>query len=275
MKDKWALVLGATSGTGLAIAKRLITEPGLNVIGVHRGHYPENGRKLEECARRAHRRCLLFEMDAGTEGAAQSGVSKILSAIGSEAISVSVHAISSATVGPLVKAQVDERHKKILKAYNIDKTFNAMAHSFVYWTRELFHRRALAPKARVVALLNYVVPFTLPGMGAIAASKAALEAYVRYLGRELGESGIVVFGIRFGATETPSLKYIFGEDWEGFHKRTRWLNNLKEHMLAEDVARILPLFLTDETRWITGSILPFDGAETAAALNFVAKPPKI
>src|SRR5262249_19039103 len=44
---RWALVLGASTGTGAAVARALARDPGLHVFGVHRGHYPDDARALE------------------------------------------------------------------------------------------------------------------------------------------------------------------------------------------------------------------------------------
>ena len=64
-----------------------------------------------------------------------------------------------------------------------------MAHSFVYWVRALVRSRLLAPGAQLLALTNAMNDSSLANLAAIAASKAALETYVRYLAWELGPKG--------------------------------------------------------------------------------------
>ena len=43
----WAVILGASSGSGAAIARAVAQDPGLNIFGVHRGNYPDMAEALE------------------------------------------------------------------------------------------------------------------------------------------------------------------------------------------------------------------------------------
>src|SRR3989442_4068427 len=64
-RQRWALILGASTGTGAAIARAVARDPGLNVFGIHRGHYVDEARVLEEELRAMGRDVILHVADAG------------------------------------------------------------------------------------------------------------------------------------------------------------------------------------------------------------------
>src|SRR5262249_32221579 len=62
--ERWAVILGASTGTGAGIARAVARDPGLHVFGVHRGHYPDEARTLENEIRAQGRRVSLHVADA-------------------------------------------------------------------------------------------------------------------------------------------------------------------------------------------------------------------
>ena len=44
-RARWAVILGASTGSGAAIARAVARDPGLHVFGVHRGHFPDEARR--------------------------------------------------------------------------------------------------------------------------------------------------------------------------------------------------------------------------------------
>src|SRR5262245_59161879 len=91
---RWALVLGASTGTGAAVARALARDPGLDVFGVHRGHYPDDARALEADVRAAGRTIALHVGDAGTVDGVRECASLVGERIGSGRVAVMVHALS-------------------------------------------------------------------------------------------------------------------------------------------------------------------------------------
>ena len=47
-KQEWAVILGASSGTGAAIARAVADDPGLNVFGAHRGRYADGAQEVSD-----------------------------------------------------------------------------------------------------------------------------------------------------------------------------------------------------------------------------------
>ena len=73
-----------------------------------------------------------------------------------------------------------------------------MAHSFIYWVQELVAQDLLAPGAQLLGLSNPIVDQVVSGTVLVAATKAALEIYVRHFARELGPRGYRCNLLKFG-----------------------------------------------------------------------------
>src|SRR5207253_6444808 len=145
--------------------------------------------------------------DAGTSDAAASLVPALERVAGKRSVKVFVHAIANASLGQLVAGE-----GPWLGAKQIDKTLTSMANSFVYWIQELVRRDLLAPDARLLGLTNVMDESLVEGCVAIAASKAALEVYVRQLAVELGPLGHRVNLLKFSAVVTAALRRVFGDE---------------------------------------------------------------
>jgi NAD(P)-dependent dehydrogenase (short-subunit alcohol dehydrogenase family) len=180
----WSVILGASEGTGAAIARAVARDPGLEVLAVHRGRHPAAAAALEEEIRGLGRKTAFRVFDAGTAEAAAAGADEILCAAGPRSVDLFVHALSGASLG-LFTGQGE----KNLSARQIQRTFDALAHSFVFWIQELDRRDLLAPGARLLGLTNPLGKSLILPCGLIAAAKAALETYVRCLALEMGPRG--------------------------------------------------------------------------------------
>src|SRR5262249_5020046 len=126
-------------------------------------------------------------------------------------VSVFVHALAFGALGALVSSD----KLGLVRPKQLESTFNVMAHSFVHWLRGLAARALLPRGAKVFAMASEgasrVVDATY-GYGAIAAAKAALEAYTRQLAVELAPRGVAVNAVRAGITDTEASRQIIGFD---------------------------------------------------------------
>jgi len=264
---RWIVVLGVSSGTGAAIAREAARE-GFNVFGVHRGHYMEQAQALTQEIEGLGRRIHLRVGDAGTPDGAVAGAQELLSVAAPKTVKLFVHSIASASLGPLTsvaEGRVEPRH--------FQKTFDAMAHSFVYWTQQLVERDLLAPGAQILGLSNSAGDVVMRGTALIAAVKAALGVYVRHLAHELGPTGHRVNLLKFAAVVTPAVKRTFGEE------RFTRLQNLivgttPAHRMCtvEEVAKLVMLLTTDALSWFNGATIDFTGGEFQGVLDSLLTP---
>ncbi|WIG93863.1 MULTISPECIES: SDR family oxidoreductase [Myxococcus] len=265
---QWALILGASSGTGAAIAEAVARKPGLNVFGVHRGRYVDGAAQLEQRVRDAGGRGVLWQADASSPEAAEAGVAALREVAGPRSVKLFVHSIAGASVGRFLSEGEDRLH-----ARRIRRTFDTMAHSFVFWAQALVEEDMLAPEARLLGLQNPLDETHLGNTGLISASKAALEMYVRYLAMELGPRGHRVNLLKFGTVMTPALKHVYSPEalarLEAAHAR---MNPAGRMGSVEDVARFVTVLAGEEAGWFNGATIDFTGGMTLRLLDLVLNP---
>src|SRR5262245_41241548 len=78
----WAVVLGASEGTGAAIARAVAHSPGYDVFGVHRGHHLDAAATLAADIAAAGRRLHLRTADAATPEGAAAGADELATVAG-------------------------------------------------------------------------------------------------------------------------------------------------------------------------------------------------
>ncbi|GEL70277.1 MULTISPECIES: SDR family NAD(P)-dependent oxidoreductase [Myxococcus] len=265
---EWALILGASSGTGAAIAEAVTRKPGLNVFGVHRGRYADGATQLEQRIRDAGGRSVLWQADASSPEAAEAGVAALREVAGPRSVKLFVHSIAGASVGRFLSEGEDRLH-----ARRIRRTFDTMAHSFVFWVQALVNEDMLAPEARLLGLQNPLDETHLGNTGLISASKAALEMYVRYLAMELGPRGHRVNLLKFGTVMTPALKHVYSPEalarLEAAHAK---MNPAGRMGTVEDVARFVTVLAGEEAGWFNGATIDFTGGMTLRLLDLVLNP---
>ena len=264
----WAVVLGVSCGTGAAIARAVARDPGLSIFGVHRGNHPDLARAVQADVQAAGQRVHLRKAEAGTAEAAAEGAEELLRVAGPRSVSFFVHSIANASVGRLVSGD-GRLHPK-----QFQKTFDAMAHSFVYWAQELCARDLLAPSAHLLGLSNPMVDTVVTNTALIAASKAALESYVRHLAHELGPRGHRVNLLKFGAVSTTAFEETFGDDGARLRALLRSVIPAGRISTTEEVARFVSILAGDGAKWFNGATIDFTGGETLALMNALLHPDK-
>lgn len=266
--SRWALILGASSGTGAAISEAVARRPGLDVFGVHRGRYAESAKRVERSVREAGRRAVLWQADASTPEAAEAGVEALRQVAGPRSVKLFVHSIAGASVGHFLTEGEDRLH-----ARRIRRTFDTMAHSFVYWAQALVAADMLAPESRLLGLQNPLDATHLSNTGLISASKAALEMYVQHLAMELGPLGHRVNLLKFGTVMTPALKHVYSPEvlarLEAVHSR---MNPAGRMSTLEEVARFVSVLVGDDAAWFNGATIDFTGGMTLRLLDLVLNP---
>ena len=258
---RWALILGATSGAGAAIAKSLARQPGLNIMGFHRGNHPEGVAEVTAAVEAAGREIHWVVADAGKPERLTELADLVRERVGPRGVHIMIHSIANASVGYLASGEASTWiHPK-----QIRKTFDSMAHSFVYWTQELLRRDLLGPGARLLALDNAINESLLGNLSVIAASKAALETYVRHLALELGPRGYRVNALKFGTVESAALQWIFpSEVWDrvkAVHDRmfpARRMNTMDE------VAALVSVLADESGYWFNSAVIDFTGGQMHA-----------
>jgi NAD(P)-dependent dehydrogenase (short-subunit alcohol dehydrogenase family) len=257
--DKWALILGASSGFGAATAIEL-AKTGWNVCGVHMDR-----RATVELAHATRTEieaqgveALFFNINAADE----EKRGEVLDALGEVAapgtVRVLLHSLAFGAMLPFV----GEDAKSSLRQKQVEMTLDVMASSLVYWVQQLVWRGLMGEGGRIFAMSSAGSTKAQAGYGAVSAAKAALEAYVRQLAVELAPRGITANTIRAGVTDTAALRKIPG--WEAIKAKAESCNPAHRLTTPGDVAAAIALLAEPGAGWISGNVIGIDGGEDVA-----------
>jgi len=256
-KNYWALILGGSSGLGLATAKKL-AKHGMNICIIHR-----NSRAQEdeinsefETIKAEAIQFKSYNVDAFKAEKQDEVISELKQLFGSEKkIRTLVHSVAKGNLKPMV----DDK-KPTLKNDDFNLTINAMAISLYDWTKAIFEAKLFAKDARIISFTSEGNTKAWQNYAAVSAAKVTLEAITRNIALEFAPYGIRANCIQAGVTDTASLRMIPGSDKIKAHSLRR--NPFKRLTQPEDVANAVYLLSKDEASWINGCVVPVDGGES-------------
>ncbi|QHI39106.1 Enoyl-[acyl-carrier-protein] reductase [NADPH] FabL [Kordia antarctica] len=255
-KNYWALILGGSSGLGLATAKKLAAH-GMNICIIHRN---SRSQEIEITAefdkiKAEGIQFISFNIDAINPEKRQKVINDLPQYLGEKGkIRTLVHSIAKGNLKPMIADNAPT-----LKNDDFNLTINAMAISLYDWTQAVFEVKLFAEDARIISFTSEGNAKAWKNYAAVSAAKVALEALTRNIALEFASYGIRANCIQAGVTDTASLQMIPGN--EKIKKHTLVRNPFKRLTNPEDVANVVYLLSKDEASWINGSIIPVDGGE--------------
>jgi len=253
---KWALILGGSSGLGLATAQKLAKQ-GYNLCILHRDRRSDMNliedefHKIKELGIQVH----TFNIDATNPIKIEEALSKITTFLKESKIKVMIHSIAKGNLKPLLNENEDT-----LKPEDFQHTIHAMGISLYSWTQALLKKRMLAEDARIIAFTSEGSSKSWEGYAAVSAAKATLESIVRSMALEFAPLGVKVNGIQAGTTDTKAFQMI--PNSSVLKEQAKARNPFNRLTTPEDVANAVYLLTLDEAKWITGTILKVDGGES-------------
>ena len=256
MRDQWALILGASSGFGEAVALEL-ARTGMHILGVHldRRATLANVERIQGEIQQLGRQALFFNVNAADAEQRKTVLDQATSTLGGAHVQVLLHSLAFGTLKPYVSATGEET----LTQPQMEMTLDVMAHSLVYWTQDLLARQLMVQGGRIFAMTSSGGRRVWPYYGAVSAAKAALESHMRQLALELAPLGITANTIRAGVTDTPALRKIPGSDEMKTFSIKR--NPYKRLTTTQDVAAAIAVLCQGGVRWMTGNVIGVDGGE--------------
>lgn len=230
------LVTGGTRGIGKAIALRFASHGARRVaLGYLRGDRPAKETASEL-------RALGAEPVLVRGNVASTRVAQEVAELGR--LDAVVHAAASGVIRPAL--ETEDRHW--------DWTMSANARALLSVTRAA--APSMPPGSSVVAISSLGSVRVLENYALVGASKAALEALVRYLAVELAPRGIRVNAVSAGIVETEALDH--------FPNREAMLemgrrNPTGRMVTPEDVAACVAFLCSPDADMIRGHTLVVDG----------------
>ncbi len=253
-KNYWALILGGSSGLGLATAIKLASH-GMNIVIVHRNRKSERTQIEEnfEILKKSNVDFYAFNVDLLKPEKRTETINEIKRVIGNGKIKVLVHSIAKGNLKPMNDAE------HVLKNDDFHLTIDAMAISLYDWVSSCYNAEIFDNDARVISFTSEGNTKAWKNYAAVSAAKVALEAITRNIAMEYAKYGIRANCLQPGAVNTQSLRMIPGYQKIIDHSIER--NPFNRITTPEDVANVVYLLTTPEAAWINGCVIPVNGGE--------------
>lgn len=252
MKDKIAVVTGASSGIGRATAA-LFAKNGTDVVALGRN-------EAELIALREESR---------------NGPGSVRIHLGDLTEMSQVDRLVSETIGHFGRIDVLVNAAGIIKSGNIadttldewDEMMNVNLRSVFYLTQKCVpHLEAV--KGNIVNVSSVTGTRAFPNVLAYCVSKAAIDQLTRCTALELAQKGVRVNAVNPGVVVTNLHKRsgMTEDDYQKFLANAENTHPLGRAGTPEEVAELIYFLTSDKARWITGVTYAIDGgrAETCA-----------
>lgn len=189
-KDQVAIITGAASGIGIAVAKRLAAE------GVKLALLDLNGKKLDDLAKELPVETLVYELDITKESQVKEIVEEVSQHFGRIDILVNSAGITGQTN---LKS-----HETLTE--NVQKVFEVNYFGSYYTSKSVLPHMLKQNYGRVLHIASIAGKEGNAGMIAYSSSKAAVIAMTKVQGKEYAETGITVNALAPAVILTPLVE---------------------------------------------------------------------
>jgi len=240
LKDKIAIVTGASRGIGSAIAHRL-AQDGATVI-VNFAGKAEEAEAVVRGIERAGGRAVTARADVSDPTAVARMFDSAEAGFGG--VDILVNNAGTMKLAPI--AASDDALFDSQIAVNLKGTFNAMREA----------ARRLRGGGRIINFSTSVVGLKLASYGVYVATKAAVEGLTGVLSKELRGRNITVNAVAPGPTGTDL--FLNGKSQEQIERLAK-MNPLERLGTPEDIANVVAFLASPEGGWINGQVLRANG----------------
>jgi len=235
LKDKVAIVTGASSGIGSAIAVKL-AKHGCKVAII----YYNSKQGAEETASKIQTETKIIRCDVADMTQVQNMVNEVVSAWGNIDILIN----NAGIIRDRAMRNLSEEHWDEVIAVNLKGPFNCCKtiHPHLNENGRIINISSLSGQTGLYGQCNY------------SSSKAGLIGFTKVLARELAKHNVTVNAIAPGLIKTRMTESIPKKFYEALLEHVP----LKRAGTPEDVAKAV-LFLVKDAPFITGQVLSVNG----------------
>ena len=264
-RERWALVLGASSGMGEATSVAL-ARAGYRIAGIHLDfragltHVEDVRKRIADAGSEA----LFTNMNAADDEKRAAALAALRARFDERRaegalpyVRVVMHSLAFGTLLPFLA----EDPKVAISRKQMEMTLDVMANSLVYWVQDLLRGGFLEVGSKVYAMTSEGSTRMVPTYGAVSAAKAALESHCRQLAMELARkgTGVTVNAIRAGVTVTPALMKI--PEHDAIIEASTRRNPSGRMTTPQDVADAIVALSERGLDFMTGNVIGIDGGE--------------
>jgi NAD(P)-dependent dehydrogenase (short-subunit alcohol dehydrogenase family) len=241
LKNKIALVTGASRGIGQAAARSLAKD-GARVL-VHYGRGREEAESLVSEIR-------------GAGGKAEALAADLAEAEGAYVLAERVRKIVVGKLDILVANAGISKSVPIdgLTVEDFDRLFAVNVRAPYFLVQQLLP--VLGDGSNVIFVSSLGARSAIGSLAAYAATKGAIDTLVKHFAAALGPRGIRVNAVAPGVVDTEMSNFAHTESGR---QLTMSMQALKRVATPDDVGGVFAFLASDAARWITGQTIAVDG----------------
>ena len=244
-KGKTALVTGSSRGIGKAIALELAQQGADIIINYVRNQQP--AEETADAVRTMGCKALVVRANIGK----MENLEKLFGRIKEEFGGLDIF-ISNAASG-FNRPALEQRPE------GWDHTINVNARAFLFGAQLALPLMEKRGGGKMVAVSSQGSVRVMPEYVAVGASKAALEALVRYLAVELAAKNVVVNAVSPGVVETEALQHFSLLSDPTVIQRAAQQTPAGRIATPQDIAHVVAFLCSEEASMIRGQVIVVDG----------------
>jgi NAD(P)-dependent dehydrogenase (short-subunit alcohol dehydrogenase family) len=241
--NKVVFIIGATGGIGEIISQRLAEENAKLIL------FSRNNDKLDKLEQKLDTELIKIVGDASNSEDLDNAVTLGLEKFGK--IDSLIHAVGSIVLKPI--HNTDEDTFRDIVELNLISPFIAI--------KSVIRKMMNQKSGNVVIISSVAGSKGLMNHEAISAAKGGLEAMIRSASVTYAKRGIRFNGVALGLVDTPLAKFL--TENEISMKASESLHPMGRIGKPEDVVEAILYLASDDSSWVTGSIIPIDGGMKA------------
>jgi meso-butanediol dehydrogenase / (S,S)-butanediol dehydrogenase / diacetyl reductase len=251
LKDKVALVTGATQGIGVGIVERL-AEEGARVAFT--GRRQEQGEQVERKLREKGLEVTFIQSDVSIEEQVKAAIEQTVARYGGLNVLV-----NNAAATDIAGAGKSDSHVDELETWVWDQTFRVAAYGTMWMTKYSIPHMRRAGGGSIINITASSSVRAITGRPSYQSSKGAVNNLTRHVAIDYGSEHIRCNAVIVGFINTGEevMRKLLSND--EFRSEVHKIIPAGRLGVSRDIANAVLFYASDESDFVTGTLLPVDG----------------